>query len=509
MARLLGIDAGKTVVRAALVRTSYRRMVLEALGEAHVEASGSLTEAMRVAAAGLKPDTCAVALSGEQSFYRRLELPAAAQKELANVLGFELEATVPFEISDAVFDYRLLRREPGSHVVPIFAALARTDDVRQRIAVVSEALGQEPARVGTGALPLTNLTAVMPELERPFGGDDAATGPVAILELGEAHSDVVVMQGGEAIFARTLSRGTIGLPGTAPALARELRQTFSAFRAADGAPLAGMYLVGGGASTQGAEHFLSTELGITILPLPTPRFEGITAEQQQMLPRFAKAVGLAVGLAGRARGLDLRRGPLEAERSYPFLREKVPLLAGLGAVILVSFGFSVVAEMRSLDAERESLVAQLASTTKEVFGEETDDPDKARVLLEQGPGAGDEDPMPRVDAFDVMVALSEAVPKEVTHDIVDLDVNRGHVILQGTVPTNKDAEGIAEQMKAKKCFKDVKISRTNQSGDNKQKYVLELDLKCDDVKKPKTGTSPAGSSAAQPPAPAADTEGGR
>jgi general secretion pathway protein L len=99
--------------------------------------------------------------------------------------------------------------------------------------------------------------------------------------------------------------------------------------------------------------------------------------------------------------------------------------------------------------------------------------------------------MPRVDAFDVMVALSEAVPKDVVHDIVDLDVNRGHVIIQATVPTNKDAEGIAAKLKEHACFKDVKIPRTNQFAEGKQKYVLEFDLKCEDAKKKKPATDAA------------------
>jgi general secretion pathway protein L len=350
---------------------------------------------------------------------------------------------------------------------------------------VREALGMEPERVGTGSMPLANLAAVMPEIEAPFG-KVAAPGepplPVAILDLGEASSDVIILQGGEPVFARTLSRGTIGLPGSAPQLSRELRQTLASWRASGGDPLAGMYLVGGGASAQGADVFLSTELGVTILPLPKPQLDGVTPEQEAVLPRYMKAIGLAMGLTGKPRGLNLRRGPLEAARSYPFLREKIPLLAGLAAVVAVSFGFSLLAEHRSLSAERELLLTRLDAATGEVFGEATNDPTKAQELLDKGAGAADEDPMPRVDAFDVMVKLSEVVPKEIVHDVVELDLNRGHVMLQGTVPSIPDAQGIADKMKEHKCFKDVKISRTSQFSEGKQKYVLELDLKCEDKK---------------------------
>ena len=35
--------------------------------------------------------------------------------------------------------------------------------------------------------------------------------------------------------------------------------------------------------------------------------------------------------------------------------------------------------------------------------------------------------MPRMDAFDVMVEISKAIPTSVTHDIEELDMQRGHV----------------------------------------------------------------------------------
>lgn len=509
MARLLGIDVTKTTVRIAVVRTSYRKITLEALGEADLVAAGSEIDAIRAAmGATHKPDATATAVSGEKTFYRRIELPAAAQKEIGNVLAFELESTVPFEMDDAVFDYRVLRKElvpstDGADTIPLFAVIARADDVRERIAPIREALGIEPERVGVGPLPIANLCAVMPELDRTI-----AEGPIAVIDVGETISEVLILHGGEPVYARTLSRGTVGLPESAPALARELRQTLAAYRSLGGDPLAGMYLVGVGAGAHGAELFLSTELGVTVLPLPRPTLDGLTAEQAERFPRFAKALGLALGLTGRAKGLNLRRGSLEAERSYPFLREKIPLLAGLGAVIAVSFGFSILAELRTLDAEKELLNARLAVATRDVLGEETTDPEKVKELLGEGPGKSDEDPLPHVDAFDAMVALSKAVPRDVVHDVVEMDVSRGHVSIQGTVPSVSDAETIAKNMKENRCFKDVKIARTSQFTEGKHKYVLEFDLKCEEKKKV-TGAKPSDTAQPADSAKPEKTDGGR
>lgn len=500
MSRILGIDIGKAVVRVAVLRANYRKVTLEALAETPVV--GLDVDAIRAAVGAHKPDGVAIAISGEKTYYRTIDLPASAIKEIENVLPYELEAQLPFEITEAVFDYRIDKRVAGSETVPIFAAIARTGDVRERIHVVREALGLEPERVGTGALPLANLVSIMPGIERPFGKAPEAgetIPPVAILDLGETTSDVVILRDGEPVFARTLSRGTMGLPASAPAISRELRQTFAAWRASGGTPLAGMYLVGGGSAAQGAEMYLSTELGISILPLPRPNLEGVLPEQESMLPRFAKAIGLAMGLVGKAHGLNLRKGSLEAARSYPFLREKIPLLVGLGSVVVLSFAFNLLAEHSSLNAERELLLSEVETATGEVFGEETKDIEKARELLDKR-ASTDDDPLPRADAFDVLVKFSEAVPKEIVHDVLEFDLNRGHATIQGTVPSIPDAQAIADKMKEQKCFKEVKISRTAQFTGNKQKYVLEFDVKCEEKKaakkKPASAAEPADSAAA-------------
>lgn len=486
MQRLLGLEVTKTVVRAALLNVTLRKTIVEALEEVSVEDAGGQKEALWAAVGDLKPDGTAVLLSGEKALFRRIELPAAAMKEINNVLGYELESTVPFEMDEAVFDYRTVKGEKSdAGTVPVFAVVARTEDVKERIALVKEALKLDPERVGVGAMPLSNLAAVIPELEGEPAkkGDPVDKSPVAVLSLGERTSDMLIMEGGEPVFCRSLSRGTYGLPGSAPALARELRQTLAAWRAQGGELLKGIYLVGGGAAVAGAEVFLSTELGVSILPLPSPRLDGLTPEQKEKLPRFAMAIGLALGMTGKAKGFNLRKGELEVARSYPFLREKVPLLAGLAAVIFVSFGFSVLSQYRALSADREVLEARLATVSQEVLGESTTDPEKARDLLLHGPGA-DDDPMPQADGFDVMVQLSKAVPKEVVHDIIEMDLARnGHVRIEGTVPSVADAQNIAEKLKEHRCFKDVKISRTIQFSAEKQKYVMEMELKCEKKKK--------------------------
>jgi general secretion pathway protein L len=569
MARLLGIDVSARVARAILVRTQYRKVVLEGLGEVAFETGeggvpreGAEVAAIRAAVAdaqagrapgsrtswapggadagrsnAARPDAVAVALPGDRCFYRLLELPRAAQREIDNVLAFELESTVPFELDGAVWDHRVLKKGPTPELMSLLTAIARTDDVMERVRVVNEAIGREPEMVGPGALPLANLVPLVADLDPavaakarlkasaprrllfsrkppgppagtplPLGmaqsevSDDAPTfvgeaapapiqlGPVAIVDLGETRSEVVFLSSGEPVFVRTISRGTAGLNATtAELLSRELRQTVGAFRASGGEQPVAIFLSGGGSSISDADTYLTRELGIPVRRLPLAAIEGVSADQAPRMPHFAKALGLALGLEGGGRGLNLRQGALEASRHYPHLREKLPLLSGLAAVVLVSFGFSVVAEMRSLKAERERLDEHLALVTKEVLGEELKDPDAVREKLKPE-APEDEDPLPGADGFDVMVQLSKSVPADVTHDVVEFDVARGHAVIHGAVPKEADAQAtadkIAEGMRKHPCMRDVKIQKVQQFGVDKQKYIMELDVRCREKKAP-------------------------
>ena len=506
----VGIDIGASAVKVAVVRSAYRKTSLEALASAEIAASGGVAEALRAAVAaalGGKPfDASSVAIEGFRAAVHTLSLPASAQKALGEVLPFELEAALPVEMSESVFDYRVLAKPRIAGAteealkIDVLVVVARTDDVKARIDLVKSALGSEPERVSVGAFPLANLLATTPVL--------AEAGPVVVVDLGMKASEVLFLVNGEPVFARTLSFGTQGLPATAPKLARELRVTVAAYRSAGGSSPTRVFLCGGGAFVSGAEAFLAGELELPVETLPAPSVDLtlIGPERTTELPRFAKAIGLALGIGGRVPAIDLRRGPLAYERGFAWIREKIPVLAGLAAVIVVSFFFSAWAQLHAANKDRERFEGALSTVTREVLGEETNSASHAQELLSQQTVVTDEDPMPHADVFDVMVKLSEDISPSTVHDIEELDVAKGHVVVHGIVGTIPEAQSIATSLTNEKCFSDVKITRTNQvPGGERQKYVLEFDIKCPEDQKG-TGKKPSSSSGA---ASGASSSGGK
>lgn len=488
MARYIGIDIGSTHVRALLLSTGYKRVAIEAVQEVAIDATESLERAIHACASSMLPhsDGIAVAIDGDSAFVHRFKLPLTARKQLDAVLPFELESQMPVDMSELVYDYRVLRGDPTREAIDVIAAAARTEQVKARIDLVKAALGREPERVGCSSLVLANLALLAPDLR--------SKSPVALVDLGAQRTEVTVLVDGEPVFVRTLSRGVAGLPESAAALIAGLRQTFLAFLASQDVPIEYVVLLGGGAGASGADQYLSHELGVPVRALPSLQTEPPAPEVALALPRFGKALALAAGLSGKAVDVNLRSGPLSFQRGFGFLKERAPLLVGLTAATLVSFLFASWADLRALSREHEELVLGLAAQSQQILGEELSDPDAVGEAIERAKSKEEPDPMPHTDAFDAMVELSEAIPNSVVHDIEELDVQRAHAKVSGIAGTTREVQDIATKMAENRCVSDSKIAKVSQmvNGD-RQKYVLEFDLKCPEdagpKKKPKAAES--------------------
>jgi general secretion pathway protein L len=78
-----------------------------------------------------------------------------------------------------------------------------------------------------------------------------------------------------------------------------------------------------------------------------------------------------------------------------------------------------------------------------------------------------------------MVEISRAIPHSVTHDIEELDMQRGHVRIQGVVGSTADASLVKDKLSEHRCLNDTKIGKITQVvNSSRQKYVLEFDVRC-------------------------------
>ena len=476
MARILGIDIDRTAVRGALVRTAWKRTEVERYvkvplntqspdsmnrtTELH-DAFGSLLRAL-----GKPPEVVVSSLDGEQASLRVVELPMAASKRAAEVLPFELESLLPFDVADAVIDYQPIATHSGQ--LQLLAAAALQSRVRDHLALF-QGSQIEPREVAVGAAALDGLRALCPELTQ---------GRRVIIELAERETNVCALEHGRTAFARTLSVGAEGLPHRGPELAQGLRQTLAAYRAAGADEPDVLYLTGKGPLPELSVQ-LTTDLGVPIELLQLPGPADSTSEAPA---EFARAAALAGRVTGSGKRINLRLGEFVAMRGKSELVSHFNLVAICALIVLVTAVFSLKVRQSVLSSEQAALRKQLRETTQRVFGKAETDPAKVMALISSPQS---DNPLPRFDAYDALAAISGAVPADITHEMrrmrIDLadEKKEGQVELQGSLGSIEQRDVIVSQLEAHGCFKEIQRGKTSPGRSAEVlNYQLEAKLSC-------------------------------
>lgn len=491
MARYLGIEVTDTLVKGALLKTAYKKLVIEAVYTVYrTPGPEGLAQAARelagaVAAQSLVPgrkaqelDGVYAALPGTDVSLRVVTLPRAVYRRGDKALQAELEGAVPFDIDEAMVDAQVVA--PGDPL-ELLAAAVLTARVESFVAALASA-GVDPREVGVAPVALGELAAEIPELSAP--------GPVVLAYAHDRRAEVVVLQGGVVRFARTLNGLT-----TPAARERGFRQTIASYRASSGAGPVMAYLCG--EEAQVSAQPLMDACGLpaeSIAPMPAGSLEVASTAGETALWDAPIAVALATRGLGRGKRIDFRKGHLTVSGGAQVLRERAPYLALAASAVVVFWGLATFARYQSLVTERARVQETLGQVSQEVFGERVIDPDRAIALARGDTSSDDVDPLPAADAYDVLGVLSTRIVDTIRHDVEQLSVQGEHVQLQGIVDTLADRDKVVEAMQGYACFPTVRPGRaTTNPGDNRQKYTLEIEFRCPEAQ-PRTprGRNPRG-----------------
>ena len=510
MANLVGIEIDAFSVRAAVIKTQFRRaqvvryieVPLAAFADAAlldsqpstdgtpaVHAAGTPTsravkELLRQAGAG--SDTIA-SLSTADVSLRRIELPAAAARKVDELLPFEVESLIPFEAEETLLDYQVIESGDASKLRMLVCA-APKDRIAERLRELAEE-GLDPVSLIPSAPALAGLTAFIPAL---------AVGTQMVLSVSFESTEVCMMQKGRPELSRTIPGGIRCLdevsfgeptPGTdAERYARELRQTITSYRMQGGAEPERVWVSGTldatGMTSRWIAQALKREAEDLILPdVPSASGKGFDPLEPAMKARFALSVALVGHTMAKGRYIDLRKNEFARKRNVGFIREFAPLLGVAAATVFLAWGFSIYAHYSVLQARREALEAELARVSGTYLGEETHTVADARRLLEEG--RAHPDPMPQWTALDALLEVSNAIPEDITHDVqrmqIDLaqDRSEGHFELQGVVGTVDETERIRTALAGIECFQNLQHSgATTPAADGRRQYRLEADVRC-------------------------------
>jgi general secretion pathway protein L len=397
----------------------------------------------------------------------------------------------------------LLDRE-GAEPRGLIAAPASYPRVLERIAAAGQAAGGKAPAAPASAIP-----------------------PTAVIDVGHERTDVCVVASGRAAFVRTIARGGKALSEfiartwqipfdraeaakhqdgfiasaaePAPseqwaridqalrpdleALARDLRKTLVGCQAKTGVVAERVILVGGTSRLRGLASFLSEQLRIPVSTLSPAEDQAILGQRLAGLGVRADMASLAAGVTfegatGRP-SFDLRQGDLSFKADLSFLRARAVPLAAAALAVIAFAALSAYANLWKLRKAEKALDTRLALETVQVFGRQMSASD---VLEQVSPtGAATDNPMPKMTAWDLLLAFNEVLPPktEVKIDIGDVDIKPGKVSVRGvSAPTDsqralKGIKTLEESLKGSTCFADV-TSQSQPGRDDSLEFTLTI-----------------------------------
>lgn len=523
MARILGLDLGsysvKGVVHEAALRASQVRGFAE-VRRPDGDRAESLKAALKelLANPALQAEQVVVSLPGPSVATHQLQLPFSDPKRIEAALGFEVESQLPFDLSEAVFDYQVAsQRDKRSDLL---VGVVRKDELRQLLALLSE-LGVDPRAVTHPAVAYHGLF-LQPPLSLEAVAEDEA---VAVVDVGHERTTLAIgrpgagvelgrtFPGGGRELTRALAaelqlplpeaqawkeeRGSVGdalppeleraggaLQRALVPVVRELRSTLKAYGARSRRKVVRAYVCGGTARLGGLEERWTAELGLPVKLLPLPADTSPIPEASR--PAAAQAYSLAARVpaaASRAARFNLRRGEFAFKGHFDYLRDRLGLLASYAATLLVLAIASGVVHTSVLARRERAVESALCDVTQKVLRRCEKDFDRALNLLkgQESPAAA----LPRQSAVDLLAELTARLPRSaeggkpfpVTFDQMLVDLDR--ISLRGQTETTKDVDAITNALKGYRCFHDVKQGKLEKTKDGqKVLFRLEIQVEC-------------------------------
>ena len=332
---IFGLDIGSSAVKVVNLKGSGRDFELDAysivplppdaIAEGIIKDPPVVVRAIKeaVAKAGIKARDATISVSGREVIVKKVLLPKATPKEIADAIQLEAEHHIPFAIDEVFLDYQVVG-ETNTNMDLILVAVKKSK-VTEYFAVAEEA-EVNPVIVDLDGFALQNQY----ELNAADGGTDA----VALIDIGASVMKTNVVRGGVSIFARDIPFGgnnytqaiaqrlnvafekaeaaKLGqasgvnsnevipaLEAVSRELSLEVQRTFDYFAStAESERIGKIVLSGGCALLPGLDEFLSSSWGIPVeLVRPFQKIKVDRARGAELAtagPVLAVAVGLAM-----------------------------------------------------------------------------------------------------------------------------------------------------------------------------------------------------------------------
>jgi general secretion pathway protein L len=474
---ILGLDIRVDGVSAVLLKSGLKGPRVSAFAAAALPQADDPAQALghALAAIGEKLDfagsDCIAGLPDQLVSYRYITLPFTDERKIRQVLPFELEASLPFPVDQAVLDFYRVHTADQTRLL---AGVLHSGQLGESLAALAAA-GLAPEAVGVGGFAVARCLA-----ERA-----GADGHLLLIDIGAGQGQVTVLMAGKIHLIYPFSigasltadgigshvgRALAALEGLGPEDCRPVRALLTGVAAAD--------------PVLQAEIAAVLEIPVEALDLGRP-MAGLLPEAggDGWQPcRFDRALALALAGTGGKAVLNFRRGAFAPRRKWAEHRTTLIRLGALALAVLLLGAAQLGLEVYFMNQRRSALDAEIAAVFQSAFPEVTrivDPLQQMRVKLADLkktlflPGDGGD----ALLNIDILYALSTLIPAETDVELNQLLIGPESVLISGNTDTFNTVDDIKNRLERQAGFKAVTISSaTMEKTDNRVRFKLKVQL---------------------------------
>ena len=209
--RSVGLDIGSGFIKMVevdhsgdqpeVVRVAMRPLLPDAIVEGEIMDPGLVADTVRglVQEVGLKKKDVVTAVGGHDVIIKKIEMDRMKEAEARQVIRWEAEQHVPFDIKSVELDFQVLDPDAAGVQMQVLLVAAKRELVENKVSLIMDA-GLEPRVIDVDAFALHNAF----ELNYPEG----MNGIVALVNMGHEMTNVNILEDGVPILTRDIPFGS-------------------------------------------------------------------------------------------------------------------------------------------------------------------------------------------------------------------------------------------------------------------------------------------------------------
>ncbi|MFC1829808.1 type II secretion system protein GspL [Thermodesulfobacteriota bacterium] len=467
---IFGLDIRNDAVSAVLIKTGFKGSWIEAYQHVPIPGPDDISTAIDRALGTITKNidttgsVCIASFPSAQISYRNMTVPFKDQKKIRQILPFELEATLPFAVSDIVIDFHTVTASEHSDIIAAAVEKSRLESYLGRLA----SFNVEPKIVTAGGYAIA----------------------LCLLKLSDVPDNVLVLDTGlhsVALFAAV--SGGLHLVRSFPlsssgssrneSICTDIERTVSTLGALldlDYRPEL-LMITGDGADDTGMAQDMERILEIPVKKVDLIRDTDVSLTNHPGRSwdpgRMNNALALSFLELRGIRGLNFRRGPFAARQRWVKHKKGIVGAGIFSGLVIVLLLINVFIDAYILEKSVTRIDNQITHIFKTAFPDvkRIVDPvqqmrvkiaDQKKIALSSGKSDN------RVRVIDILEAVSRNVPQKADVNLSKLVVGGGNVLITGDTDTFNTVNDIKNRLEKVPFFKKIIITSTNKNKSGKR-----------------------------------------